>query len=90
MSSTLDVPRLSHWSRTLIGTAKTEVKRHGAYVIDPIRWSVFPLLSYLTMWLSYTISDQPGVAGANTAGFLLIGMLGLLTWSSTIWSTDRS
>lgn len=78
---------IEHWANTILETARAEIKRHSAYVIDPLRWSVFPLLSYLTMWVSYDISGQPTVDGANTAGFLLIGMLGVLTWSSTIWSS---
>lgn len=81
------LPPLIHAWTTLIATARAEIRRHGAYVIDPLRAAVFPMFTYLTMWVSYHVSGQTQVEGANTAGFLVIGILGLLTWSSTIWAS---
>ncbi|MGH2560212.1 MAG: ABC transporter permease [Thermomicrobiales bacterium] len=77
----------AHWWAVLLGTARAVIKRYSAYAVDIIRWPLGTLLFYLTLRMTYQVSGLESVAGANVAGFLLIGMLGMEAWSSTIWSS---
>lgn len=86
--ATLSPP--AHLWLTVRATARAEMRRHAAYVIDPLRAMVFPLLMFLTMWVSYRVSGRPEVDGANASGFLAVGVLGLLTFGSTIWSSGSA
>jgi ABC-2 type transport system permease protein len=64
------------------------MKRSSAYLIDMVRAPVGVVLIFVSWWIMYRVSGTAGqVGGANAAGFLLVGMLGLLTWSSSIWSS---
>jgi ABC-2 type transport system permease protein len=76
-----------HLWATVFATARAYVKRSNAYVIDIIRTPVFPLTYFVTWRVAYAVAGRGHVDGANASGFLLIGMFGLLTWSSTIWSS---
>lgn len=78
---------VAHLSMTVAATARADMKRHAAYVIDPVRAVVLPVLTYVSWWVAYEVSGQDEVAGVDATGFLLVGMLGLLTWSSALWSS---
>jgi ABC-2 type transport system permease protein len=41
---------------------------------------------YATLQVAYAASGRAEVAGANVAGFLLVGIVGLLVWGATLWS----
>jgi ABC-2 type transport system permease protein len=74
--------------RAVVGTtARGFVTRSNAYLIDMIRWPLFPLVYYVMMRLTYSVSGQQTVAGYDTSAFLLVGMFGFITWSGTIWSS---
>ena len=75
-----------HFWTVLVGTARGYVKRANAYLIDVIRWPLFPLMLYATLHVAYTASGRAEVAGANVSGFLLVGIVGLLIWGATLWS----
>ncbi|MDP9371468.1 MAG: ABC transporter permease, partial [Chloroflexota bacterium] len=77
---------LAHLGAVVLATARSFVKRSNAYWIDVIRWPLFPLIYFATMRLTYAAAGQDTVAGANVAGFLLVGMFGFIIWSGTIWS----
>jgi ABC-2 type transport system permease protein len=68
-------------------TARGFVRRSNAYWIDVIRWPLFPLVYFATMYLAYTAAGRETVAGVDVAAFLLVGMFGFITWSGTIWSS---
>jgi ABC-2 type transport system permease protein len=76
-----------HLCATVLATARAYVKRSKAYVIDIVRTLLFPLLYFMTWRVAYAAAGRGHVDGANAAGFLLVGMFGLITWSSTIWSS---
>lgn len=75
-----------HLARIIWTTARGFVARSNAYLIDVIRWPVFPLIFYGVMRLTYAVSGQETVAGYDVAAFLLLGMFAFITWSGTIWS----
>ena len=68
-------------------TARGFVARSNAYWIDVIRWPLFPLVYFATMYLAYTASGRQTVGGVDTAAFLMVGMFAFITWSGTIWSS---
>jgi ABC-2 type transport system permease protein len=78
---------LAHLWAVVLTTARGYVKRSNAYLIDVIRWPLFPLIFFATMRLTYAASGQDTVNGVEVAGFLLIGMLAFILWSGTIWSS---
>ncbi len=73
------------WS-VVLAAARGFVARSNAYLIDIIRWPVFPLIFYAVIRLTYQVSGQETVAGFDVAAFLLVGMFAFITWSGTIWS----
>jgi ABC-type uncharacterized transport system permease subunit len=68
-------------------TARGFVSRSNAYLIDVIRWPLFPLVFFVMMRLTYTVSGQETVAGMDPSAFLMTGMFGFILWSGTIWSS---
>jgi len=68
-------------------TARGFVSRSNAYLIDVIRWPLFPLVFFVMMRLTYSVSGQQTVDGLDVSAFLMIGMFGFITWSGTIWSS---
>jgi ABC-type multidrug transport system permease subunit len=75
-----------HWA-AVFGTARRYAKGMNAYLIDVIRIPVWPLLLFATTLVTYHIAHRNTVDGVNVSSFLLIGMVGMITWSSTIWSS---
>jgi ABC-2 type transport system permease protein len=67
-------------------TATAYVKRSNAYLIDILRTPLDPLSLYATWRIAYAVAGHGRVAPA-VSGFLLVGMVGLITWTSTIWSS---
>ncbi len=78
---------VAHLWAVVFMTARAYVARSNAYLIDVIRWPLAPLIFYATMRLTYAAAGQETVAGTNVAGFLLVGIFGMITWSGTIWSS---
>jgi ABC-2 type transport system permease protein len=78
---------LGHAWAITTATARAYVTRMTAYLIDVLRVPIFPLLLFATWRISYGIGGQGQIDGAEISGFLLVGMVGLLTWNSSIWSS---
>jgi ABC transporter DrrB family efflux protein len=78
-----------HWA-AIYGTARRYAKGMNAYLIDVIRIPVWPLLLFATTRVTYSIAHRDTVDGVNVSSFLLIGMVGMITWSSTIWSSGSA
>jgi ABC-2 type transport system permease protein len=79
-------PELSYFASVVLQTAINDLKRINAYFIDVIRWPIFPLTLFVIYQLSYGIAGRPLVEEADAVGFLLVGMVGLVVWGTTIWS----
>jgi len=68
-------------------TAEAEARRRVAYTIHIVRGPVFPALYYLTVLLAYRAAGRSVVAGVDVEGYLLVGMIGILLWSSNLWAS---
>jgi len=68
-------------------TMRGYLKRSHAYLIDILRVPLYPLFTFATWRITYAVSGRGHVDGAAVSGFLLVGMLGMITWTSTIWSS---
>ena len=79
-------PLLHGWG-VVVGTARGFVSRSNAYLIDVIRWPLFPLIFFVMMRMAYGASGRETVAGTDVTAFLLVGMFGFITWNGTIWSS---
>lgn len=71
----------------LFATARAEVERVRAYIIEVIRWPVYPLIYYAILLMTYRISGRPVVAGVGVEGFLFVGTIGAVLWGSTLWAS---
>lgn len=78
---------LRHWWATLTETLRAQVLIGTTYIITVIRRPFDGLIFFLTMWVTYEISGQETVASVSTAGFLVIGLIGVEAWGSTIWGS---
>lgn len=78
---------IGHLRAVMTATARGFVSRSNAYLIDVIRWPLFPLVFFVMMRLTYRVSGQQTVDGLDVSAFLMIGMFGFITWSGTIWSS---
>jgi ABC-type multidrug transport system permease subunit len=90
MSATSSVTFHTGFARhraALLGTARRYAKGMNAYLIDVIRIPVWPLLLFATTRVTYSVAHRETVDGVGVSSFLLIGMVGMITWSSTIWSS---
>ena len=68
-------------------TAEAEARRRVAYTIHIIRGPVFPALYYLTVLLAYRAAGRSVVARVDVEGYLLVGTIGILLWSSNLWAS---
>jgi ABC-2 type transport system permease protein len=68
-------------------TAEAEARSRVAYTIHIVRGPVFPALYYLTLLLAYRAAGRSVVAGVDVEGYLLVGMIGILLWSSNLWAS---
>lgn len=72
---------------TILLTARSYIARSWTYLIDIVRWPLFPLIFYGVISLTYRVAGQTTIAGIDTQSFLLLGMFAFVTWSGTIWSS---
>lgn len=68
-------------------TAEAEARRRVAYTIHIIRGPVFPALYYLTVLLAYRAAGRSVVVRVDVEGYLLVGTIGILLWSSNLWAS---
>lgn len=76
-----------HILATVFATARAYLRRSSAYLIQLIRWPLGPVMTFATWRITYAVSGRAHVAGATAAGFLLVGVFGLIAWSSSIWAS---
>jgi ABC-2 type transport system permease protein len=81
-----DSGQLRAFLTVMLASARAEIERRRAYLIEIVRWPLFPAIYFLTLLLTYRVSGQPTAGGYNIEGFLLVGAIGMVVWSSTIWS----
>jgi ABC-2 type transport system permease protein len=72
---------------TVLATMLATLCRSAAYLIDIIRIPLFPAVLYLMVWITYDVAGRETVGDASVAGFLVIGSIGLITWSSSVWGS---
>jgi ABC-2 type transport system permease protein len=75
------------FGRVLVATARRYVQRQSSYAIELIRWPVFPVLYFVSLYLTYTVSDRAMVNGYPVAGFLVVGVIGMVLWTSNLWAS---
>ncbi len=75
-----------HWA-TVIATARRYVRGQNAYLIDIVRIPLWPLLLFATTRVTYLVAHRDTVDGVDVSSFLLVGMFGMITWGSSIWSS---
>ncbi len=76
--------------RLVAATVRVYFLRFASNPILLIRSPFQPLLILLGFHLAYTVSDQTSVAGVDAMGFLVVGMLATLAWSSTVWGAGNA
>lgn len=57
-----------------------------AYLIDLLRWPLFPIVNYGTLLLAYRISGRATVDGVSAESFLWVGSMAAILWTATLWS----
>jgi ABC-2 type transport system permease protein len=72
--------------QTVTATTSSSFKRSTAYLVNVIRAPLGPLVMFIVMYLSWDIAGYQTVNGINLPGFLLVGLVGSLTWSASVWS----
>ncbi|MEJ7690418.1 MAG: ABC transporter permease [Nocardioidaceae bacterium] len=76
--------------RLVSATVRVYFLRFASNPIMLIRAPFQPLLILLGFHLAYAVSDQTRVAGVDAMGFLVVGMLATLAWSSTVWGAGNA
>lgn len=71
----------------LIATARAEIARRSAYMIEIVRWPLWPILYFSVLLLSYQAAGRTTVDGVPAAGFLLVGVFGMALWSASVWGS---
>jgi ABC-2 type transport system permease protein len=82
--------RPRHLFDTLAATTTMSFKRSMSYTINVIRIPLFPLVMFATSYLAYGAAGRDSINGVNSAGFLMIGMIGMLSYSSSVWSSGSA
>jgi ABC-type multidrug transport system permease subunit len=75
-----------HWA-TVLATARGYAKSRNAYLIEIVRIPIWPLFLFATTRVTYSVAHRTTVDGVAVSSFLLVGMFGMITWGSTIWSS---
>jgi ABC-2 type transport system permease protein len=78
---------IGHMLAVTQATVRAYLRRFSAYAIELIRWPLGPLLTFASWRITYSVSGRAHVDGATAAGFLLVGIFGLITWTSTLWAS---
>ncbi len=78
-----------HWA-TVLATVRMHLEVDAIYPLNIIQQALFPVLSYVTWRVTYTVSGRSTVEGVSPSAFLLVGMVGLLTWRLTVLGSGYS
>jgi ABC-2 type transport system permease protein len=73
-------------SAVCLATARSYVVRHLAYIVDIIRWPMYPTFYFFIMVLAYRIAGRSSIDGFGVAGYLLVGTIGVVLWQSNLWA----
>ncbi len=84
------VPELLHRWQTIRSTMQATLQRDTAYRINVVRALLLPIVIYLAMYFAYNAAGRTTAGGVNVPGFLLVGVIGMLTWQSSIWASGHS
>lgn len=76
--------------RLVFATARVFVLRFASNPIMLIRGPLSPVLILVGFHLVYQVAGQHRVGGVGAMGFLVVGMLGSLAWSSTVWGSGNA
>lgn len=83
----VELPLARAFIRVLTASAGTFVLRQSAYMIELVRWPLFPVLYFVTLYLTYQVSGREMVAGYPVAGYLVVGVIGMVLWTSNLWDS---
>lgn len=72
--------------RVCLATARAQINRTLAYVIEVVRWPLYPAIYFGILLITYRVSGRELVAGVSPEGFLLVGTFGMVLWSSAVWT----
>lgn len=75
----------AHLWITMLATARAYLIRVSAYTVQLVRWPLGPIFTFATWRVTYSIAGRGQVDGATVSGFLLVGIFGLITWTSSVW-----
>jgi ABC-2 type transport system permease protein len=87
---TTDIRHGHHDVRAVLATTRVFLLRFASNPIMLIRAPLSPVLILLGFHLAYEVSRQQVVAGENSMGFLVLGMLATGAWSSTVWGSGNA
>lgn len=68
-------------------TARAYIIRRLAYIVDVIRWPMYPTFYFLTLVLAYRVASRTSVDGFDVRGYLLVGTIGVVLWQSNLWAS---
>ena len=76
--------------RVVWATVRASLLRYASNPIMMLRSPIVPALMLVSFHLVYQVSGQDEVDGVDAMSFLVIGMLGTLAWSSTVWGSGNA
>jgi ABC-2 type transport system permease protein len=76
--------------RVVSATIRASLLRYASNPIMMLRGPIVPALMLVSFHLVYQVSGQTEVAGVDAMSFLVVGMLGTLAWSSTVWGSGNA
>lgn len=78
---------VAHLWATILATARRYVKTRYAYPIELLPWALSAFVSFGIWRITYAASGRETIDGSSASAYLMIGLIGLSTWTSTIWSS---
>jgi ABC-2 type transport system permease protein len=75
------------FAHTVLATAASYILQRAAYTIELVRWPAFPVLYFIALYITYGVAGRNTVEGYPTAGFLLVGVITMVLWSSNLWDS---
>ncbi|RIK43427.1 MAG: hypothetical protein DCC58_09620 [Chloroflexi bacterium] len=88
-SAALRTP-LQRTGSTVYATMLATLKRKTAYLINVVRAPLLPAVLFVTMYVAYDAAGRTTAGGVDVAGFLLVGIIGLLSWEASVWASGHS
>ncbi len=76
--------------RLALATSRIFLLRYASNPIMLIRAPLSPVAILIGYHLAYEVSGQQQVGNASAMGFLVIGMLGMGAWNSTVWGCGNA